>query len=155
MIDQYRRAINELRLTIIGAPLAMMATAIACSSGAVSPTPDIDVPEGWKREEARTGLIGRDIEYWDLGFTIDLPSGWIVEEVWPNDDHPTGILIGDQDARRMIIVGPNLLNNPSRWQIDGKPEIPVLDVSSDQAGSGLLPPPAIRHVNVRSRRHGP
>ena len=100
MIDHYRRALTELRLTFIGAPLAMMATAVACSSGAVSPTPDIDVPDGWRREEARSGLIGRDIEYWDLGFTIDLPAGWIVEEVWPNDDHPTGVLIGDQDSDR-------------------------------------------------------
>lgn len=100
MIDHYRHAITELRLAAISAPLAMMATAFACSSGAVSPTPDIDVPDGWTREEARSGLIGRDIEYWDLGFTVDLPAGWIVEEVWPNGDHPTGILIGDQDNDR-------------------------------------------------------
>ncbi|MCH7593306.1 MAG: hypothetical protein IIB27_02230 [Chloroflexi bacterium] len=58
-----------------GAPTPIPSTA--------TPEPTPEIPDGWNRTQVRAGFLGRYTNTPLIGFTIDLPPGWIVGESWP------------------------------------------------------------------------
>jgi hypothetical protein len=48
-----------------------------------TPEPYLKLPDGWTRTQVRAGFLGRYTNNPLVGFTIDLPPGWIVGESWP------------------------------------------------------------------------
>jgi|AP95_1055475.scaffolds.fasta_scaffold137160_2 hypothetical protein len=87
---------RRLVLTLVSIGLLLGAT--ACGSGVApsdvadaatpipataTPEPYLTLPDGWTRTQVRAGFLGRYTNNPLVGFTIDLPPGWIVGESWP------------------------------------------------------------------------
>lgn len=92
------------------------------------------LPNDWSTTQVRTGMLGQHTATPSLGFTIDLPPGWIVGERWPEDGNFFGWLsappVTEHDERSTLsyTIGRNPNSSIDALREDPRYEITELEI---------------------------